>query len=100
VAKLEQKRLEHERQRNLKRELFEKQMQQLEMQQLKEEQDMLASKSKTGPIGPNSSADLSKASVSSQPHPVSRRSSDGESDLWGGMAKLSISADKVKRSGE
>ncbi|KAF8928517.1 hypothetical protein BGZ47_001569, partial [Haplosporangium gracile] len=96
AAKLEQKRLEHERQRNLKRELFEKQMQQLEMQQLKEEQDMLASKNKTGPIGSNSSADLSKGSVSSQS--VSRRSSDGESDLWGGMAKLSIGAEK--RSGE
>ena len=71
-------------------------MQQLEMQQLKEEQDMLASKNKTGPIGSNSSADLSKGPVSSQS--VSRRSSDGESDLWGGMAKLSIGAEK--RSGE
>lgn len=97
---MEQKRLEHERQRNLKRELFEKQMQQLEMQQLKEEQDMLASKNKTGPIGSSSPADLSKGSASSQSLPVSRRSSDGESDLWGGMAKLSIGADKVKRPGE
>ncbi|CAG8483565.1 22051_t:CDS:10, partial [Gigaspora rosea] len=41
TGKLEQKRLEHERQRNEQRKRFEAQMKILELQQLKEEQDLL-----------------------------------------------------------
>ncbi|CAO3563544.1 unnamed protein product [Mortierella alpina] len=101
AAQLEQKRLEHERQRNLKRELFEQQMQQLEIQQLQEEQAMLASKNKasgsaTGNASATSTAELTQGLASIRSLPVSRRNSNDGSDLWGDMEKMSL-GDKTKR---
>ncbi|KAF9095866.1 hypothetical protein BGX27_001210 [Mortierella sp. AM989] len=97
AAKLEQKRLEHERQRNMKRELFEQQMQQLEIQQMQEEQAMLASNKKAASSASSSASESSHGMNNIRSLPVSRRNSnDGTADLWGEMEKVSIS-DKVKR---
>ncbi|KAF9175970.1 hypothetical protein BGX20_006066 [Mortierella sp. AD010] len=97
AAKLEQKRLEHERQRNMKRELFEQQMQQLEIQQLQEEQAMLANNKKAASISSSSTAESSQVLNSIRSLPVSRRNSnDGATNLWAEMEKVSI-GDKVKR---
>ncbi|KAF8952614.1 hypothetical protein BGZ46_003432 [Entomortierella lignicola] len=94
AAKIEQKRLEHERQRTMKRELFEQQMQQLEIQQLQEEQAMLASNKKAAS---NSNKESSQILNSIRSLPVSRRNSnDGTADLWTEMEKVSI-GEKVKR---
>ncbi|KAF9362309.1 hypothetical protein BGX34_006425 [Mortierella sp. NVP85] len=96
AAKLEQKRLEHERQRNMKRELFEQQMQQLEIQQRQEEQAMLAGNKKNNNTSANTTADLSQGLSSIRSLPVSRRNSNDAPDLWGEMDKLSL-GDKPKR---
>lgn len=68
--KLEQKRLEHERQRLEQRKLFEEQMKVLEMQQMKEEQDLLqqASNMKSG--------STTATSLANDGHPQSSKSSD------------------------
>ncbi|KAF9957335.1 hypothetical protein BGZ72_001930 [Mortierella alpina] len=91
AEQLEQKRLEHERQRTLKRELFEQQMQQLEMQQKQEEQAMLVAKSraKAGPLARAPDAvDLPSLTAS-------RRSSDDSEDPWSDMGRLSLSDRKL-----
>ncbi|KAF9996206.1 hypothetical protein BGZ65_008202, partial [Modicella reniformis] len=96
AAKLEQKRLEHERQRNMKRELFEQQMQQLEIQQLQEEQAMLAGNKKNANSAASAAADLSQGLASIRSLPVSRRNSNDAADIWSEMDKLSL-GDKPKR---
>ncbi|KAF9438305.1 hypothetical protein BGZ76_008693 [Entomortierella beljakovae] len=97
AARLEQKRLEHERQRTMKRELFEQQMQQLEIQQMQEEQAMLANNKKHGSNASSVTTEPSQGLNSIRSLPVSRRNSnDGASDLWGDMEKMSIN-EKVKR---
>ncbi|GAA5969605.1 hypothetical protein JCM11641_008174 [Rhodosporidiobolus odoratus] len=64
AAKLEQKRLEHERQRALQKKAFEEQMKQLELQQQMEEQALMASTDgnggakSTGPVRSRSGNDL------------------------------------------
>ena len=96
AEKLEQKRLEHERQRIKKRELFEQQMQQLEIQQLQEEQAMLAKNSSSSGLAKSSklgsfSAPSDAASLASlHSLPSSRRNSNDAVDLWGDMEKMSI----------
>ncbi|KAI7830642.1 hypothetical protein BC939DRAFT_257519 [Gamsiella multidivaricata] len=97
AAKLEQKRLEHERQRNQKRELFEQQMQQLEIQQMQEEQAMLAGNKKSGSSSANTTTDLTQGLASIRSLPVSRRNSNDAVDLWAEMDKLSLGGDKAKR---
>ncbi|GBC53657.2 ARM repeat-containing protein [Rhizophagus irregularis DAOM 181602=DAOM 197198] len=62
--RLEQKRIEHERQRYEQRQLFETKMKMLELQQLKEEQDLLESQSH------------SRSNTSSRSVPNSRRNSN------------------------
>ncbi|GAA5823058.1 hypothetical protein JCM11251_007469 [Rhodosporidiobolus azoricus] len=52
AARLEQKRLEHERQRELQKKAFEEQMKQLELQQQMEEQALLAASGGSKPNGP------------------------------------------------
>ncbi|CAO3570646.1 unnamed protein product [Mortierella alpina] len=91
AEQLEQKRLEHERQRIRKRELFEQQMQQLEMQQKQEEQAMLIAKSK---------AKTSSFARASDPADLpslaeSRRSSDDSADPWSDMGRLSLNDRKL-----
>ncbi len=88
---MEQKRLEHERQRIMKRELFEQQMQQLEMQQKQEEQAMLVAKSK---------ARASSFARASNPADVpslteSRRSLDDTANPWSDMGRLSLNDRKL-----
>ncbi|GAA6061092.1 hypothetical protein JCM10212_006293 [Sporobolomyces blumeae] len=96
AAKLEQKRLEHERQRELQKKAFEEQMKQLELQQQAEEQALLAatggspapsnggSSKPTGPVRSRSGNDLagfgaaaaaSAAAISAKSMPGSRRHS-------------------------
>ncbi|KAF9916415.1 hypothetical protein BX616_003824 [Lobosporangium transversale] len=96
AAKLEQKRLEHERQRNLKRELFEQQMQQLEIQQLEEEKAMLAGNKKSTNNTTGSTVDSSHVLANIRSLPVSRRNSNDGTDIWSGMEKLTV-GDKSKR---
>ncbi|GAA5993104.1 hypothetical protein JCM10908_003107 [Rhodotorula pacifica] len=70
AAKLEQKRLEHEKQRALQKKAFEEQMKQLELQQQLEEQQLLAasgdgkSTSTNGPIRSRSGNDLASFNTS------------------------------------
>ncbi|GAA5859486.1 hypothetical protein JCM8547_006845 [Rhodosporidiobolus lusitaniae] len=83
AAKLEQKRVEHERQRELQKKAFEEQMKQLELQQQMEEQALLAASGgkPNGPIRSRSGNDLasfnSKAAqyASAKSMPGSRRHS-------------------------
>ncbi|CAB4406291.1 unnamed protein product [Rhizophagus irregularis] len=63
--RLEQKRIEHERQRYEQRQLFETKMKMLELQQLKEEQDLLESQSQS-----------QRSNTSSRSVPNSRRNSN------------------------
>ncbi|KAF9988539.1 hypothetical protein BGZ75_009202 [Mortierella antarctica] len=91
AEQLEQKRLEHERQRIMKRELFEQQMQQLEMQQKQEEQAMLVAKSKAKTSSfarASDPADLSSLAES-------RSSSEDSANPWGDMGRLSLNDRKL-----
>ncbi|GAA5961456.1 hypothetical protein JCM3765_003587 [Sporobolomyces pararoseus] len=107
AAKLEQKRLEHERQRELQKKAFEEQMKQLELQQQAEEQALLAAtggspapssngSKPTGPVRSRSGNDLagfgaaaaaSSGSMAAKSMPGSRRHSgelkDGKDEKEG-----------------
>lgn len=113
AAKLEQKRLEHERQRELQKKAFEEQMKQLELQQQAEEQALLAasggspasssnggSSKHNGPVRSRSGNDLagfgaaaaaSAAAASAKSMPGSRRHSgelkDGKEEKEGGARR-------------